>query len=262
MLVGGQGVDYAWGESGKDTLYGDEEKVEQDGDQGDTDYLYGGDGNDTLYGGPGNDELRGDNFNDTLYGESGNDHLWGGGASDYLYGGKGNDHIYAEDDGTWLYRGPIGLEDTLYIIGGGHVGLALSRVAATLPFRIVVLDNREDLATMAANRWAHQRQVVDYDRIADHVVEGDRSWVVIMTFGHTHDRQVLEGLLGKELAYLGLMGSEAKVLQLFAAMLEDGSPAADLEGVKAPIGVPIGSHTPEEIAISVAAEIIAMRNRS
>jgi xanthine dehydrogenase accessory factor len=114
---------------------------------------------------------------------------------------------------------------------------------------------------MAANRWAHDRKVVDYDLIADHVKEGDRSWVVIMTFGHVHDRQVLEGLLGREYAYLGLMGSEAKVRQLFAAMLEDGTPAVELDGVKAPIGVPIGSHTPEEIAISVAAEMIAIRNR-
>jgi xanthine dehydrogenase accessory factor len=171
-------------------------------------------------------------------------------------------HAFTDGDGSWRYSGPLGLEDTLYIIGGGHVGLALSRVAATLPFRIVVLDNREDLPTMAANSWAHERQVIDYDRIRDHVVEGDRSWVVIMTFGHTHDRHVLEGLLGGKFAYLGLMGSETKVRQLFAAMLEDGVPAGALEGVKAPIGVPIGSHTPEEIAISVAAEMIAIRNRS
>jgi xanthine dehydrogenase accessory factor len=126
----------------------------------------------------------------------------------------------------------------------------------------VVLDNRRDLPTMAANRWAHDQQVVDYQRIADHVAVSDRSWVVIMTFGHHHDRLVLEGLLGKKLAYLGLMGSEAKVRQMFAAMVEEGTPAAALEAVRAPVGVPIGSHTPEEIAISIAAEIVAIRNRS
>jgi xanthine dehydrogenase accessory factor len=176
--------------------------------------------------------------------------------------GETRPHSFAADDGSWEYSGPIGIEDTLYIIGGGHVGLALSRVAATLPFHIVVLDNRPDLPTMAANRWAHQQRVVDYHSIGDHVMEGGRSWVVIMTFGHVHDREVLEGLIGKEFAYLGLMGSEAKVRQMFAAMVEDGIPEAALAGVRAPLGVPIGSHTPEEIAISVAAEIVATRNRS
>ena len=175
--------------------------------------------------------------------------------------GEAEQHVFSHDETSWSYRGPIGLRDTLYIIGGGHVCLALSRVMATLPFRIVVLDNREDLPTMAANRWAHEQHVVDFDRVGEQVAEGKRSWVVIMTFGHVHDRQVLEGLLGKSFAYLGLMGSEAKVRQMYAAMKADGVDAEDLESVRAPVGLSIGSHTPEEIAISIAAEIIAMRNR-
>jgi xanthine dehydrogenase accessory factor len=176
--------------------------------------------------------------------------------------GETSPHSYVETEKGWSYSGPIGLEDTLFIIGGGHVGLALSRIMATLPFRVVVLDNREDLPTMAANHWAHERRVVDFDRICEHVAEGERSWVVIMTFGHDHDRLVLERLLGRQFAYLGLMGSQAKVRQMFAAMVADGRSQAELEAVRAPVGVPIGSHTPEEIAISVAAEIVAVRNRS
>ena len=176
--------------------------------------------------------------------------------------GETRPHAFSKRDGSWEYVGPIGLEDTLFIIGGGHVGLALSRVMSTLPFRIVVLDNREELPTMAANRWAHEQHVVDYERIGDHVADGDRSWVVIMTFGHNHDRRVLEGLLGKNFAYLGLMGSKNKVRQMFSAMVADGIPEAALEGVRAPVGMSIASHTPEEIAISVAAEIIGLRNRS
>jgi xanthine dehydrogenase accessory factor len=176
--------------------------------------------------------------------------------------GETTPHAFSGDEESWTYSGPIGLEDTLYIIGGGHVGLALSRIMATLPFRIVILDNRKDLSTMAANRWAHEQHVVDFDRVGDHVAEGDRSWVVIMTFGHAHDRQVLEGLLGKNLAYLGLMGSKAKVRQMYAAMVADGMEESAVEGVRAPVGMSIGSHTPEEIAVSVAAEIIAVRNRS
>lgn len=176
--------------------------------------------------------------------------------------GETQPHSYSDGGGSWSYTGPIGLEDTLYIIGGGHVGLALSRVMSTLPFRIVVLDNQEDLPTMAANRWAHEQQVISIDEVGAHVEEGERSWVVIMTFGHAHDRQVLEGLLGRNYAYLGLMGSKAKVRQMYAAMIADGTPEAALEGVRAPVGISIGSHTPEEIAVSIAAEIISLRNRS
>ncbi|MFC2144592.1 XdhC family protein [Acidobacteriota bacterium] len=176
--------------------------------------------------------------------------------------GETRPHSFSSQNGSWEYVGPIGLEDTLYIIGGGHVGLALSRVMSTLPFRIVVLDNREDLPTMAANQWAHEQQVISIDDVGAHVEEGDRSWVVIMTFGHAHDRTVLEGLLGRKYAYLGLMGSKAKVRQMFTSMVADGTPEAALEGVRAPVGISIGSHTPEEIAISIAAEIVALRNRS
>jgi len=174
--------------------------------------------------------------------------------------GETSPHAFIGERDSWTYSGPIGLEDTLFIIGGGHVSLAFSRVMAALPFRIIVLDNREDLPTMAANRYAHEQHVVDFDHIGDYVADGYHSWVVIMTFGHVHDQKVLEGLLGKNLAYLGLMGSEAKVRQMYAAMEGDGVDAKDLEGVQAPVGVSIGSHTPEEIAISIAAEIIAVRN--
>jgi len=174
--------------------------------------------------------------------------------------GETSPHSFNGERNSWTYYGPIGLEDTLHIIGGGHVGLAFSRVMAALPFRIIVLDNREDLPTMAANRYAHEQHVIDFDHIGDHVMDGGHSWVVIMTFGHVHDREVLERLLGKDLAYLGLMGSEAKVRQMYAAMEADGIDSKDLNHVHAPVGVSIGSHTPEEIAISIAAEIIAVRN--
>ena len=176
--------------------------------------------------------------------------------------GETRPHSFCNRDDSWEYVGPIGLEDNLYIIGGGHVALALSKIMATLPFRIVVLDNREDLPTMAVNSWAHEQRVIRYDEVGTHVDQGNRSWVVIMTFGHAHDRQVLEGLLGGEFAYLGLMGSKAKVRQMYAAMVADGIPESMLTDVRAPVGISIGSHTPEEIAISIAAEIISLRNRS
>ena len=167
---------------------------------------------------------------------------------------------FADHNGSWSYSGPIGLLDTLYLVGGGHVSLAVSRLMATLPYRIVVLDNRTGLPTFETNSFAHEKKTVDYDEIAEHVEGGDRSWVAIMTYGHLHDRRVLEGLLEKDLAYLGLLGSKAKVAQMFAAMKEDGVDPAMFERVHAPLGISIRSHTPEEIAVSLAAEIISVRN--
>ena len=83
--------------------------------------------------------------------------------------GEAKPHRFVDDGTAWSYEGPVGLLDTLTIVGGGHVALALSRVMATLPFRISVLDNRPDLPTMAANSFAHERRVVDYGRIAGEV---------------------------------------------------------------------------------------------
>lgn len=160
----------------------------------------------------------------------------------------------------WEFSTTLGLLDTLTIVGGGHCSLALSRVMATLPFRIVVLDDRPELPTLSANTYAHETRIVEYGELTEHVPEGDDSWVVVMTFGHRHDETALRALIGHRVRYLGLLGSEAKVAQMFASMRADGVPAEFLESVSAPVGVPIASHTPEEIAISIAAEIIRERN--
>jgi xanthine dehydrogenase accessory factor len=163
-------------------------------------------------------------------------------------------------DDEWSWQDTIGLAETLYVVGGGHVSLALSRVMATLPFRIVVLDDRDDLPTMQLNRHAHETRVIDYGQVREHVAEGDRSWVVIMTHGHRHDQSVLERLIDGRYRYIGLMGSDSKVARLFESLRARGVSQADLEHVHAPIGLAIGSHTPAEIAISIAAELIQVRN--
>ncbi len=161
----------------------------------------------------------------------------------------------------WLYREEAGQRPTLTIIGGGHVGLALSRVMADLNFHLVVLDDRSGLATMAANDYVQEKQVASYKNIGKHVIEGGHSYVVIMTFGHLADERVLGQLAEKKLCYLGLMGSPAKIAQIFSHLKKKGVTAASLKKVHAPVGLPIHSHTPEEIAISIAAEIIQVKNQ-
>jgi len=162
----------------------------------------------------------------------------------------------------WRFTTTAGLVHTLTIVGGGHCSLALSRVMATLPFKIVVLDDRPDLPTMAANSFAHTLDVVSYADLAEHIEEGDRSWVVVMTYGHAHDEQALRALVGLELRYLGLLASASKVRQLFDRMRGEAVPESFLDSIFAPVGLSIGSHTPEEIAISIAAEIVQEINRA
>ena len=119
----------------------------------------------------------------------------------------------AED---WLYQEEAGQRPTVTIIGGGHVGLALSRVMADLNFHIVVLDDRPFVATMTANTYAQEKHVVSYKSIGKHVSDSSQNYVVIMTFGHQADERVLQQLAGKKLNYLGLMGSPAKIARIFA----------------------------------------------
>ncbi len=163
---------------------------------------------------------------------------------------------------SWCFRNTLGRLDTLYQIGGGHVALALSRIMATLGFRTVVMDDRLDLATLKANSWASETKLVDYADIVPHVPEGQHSWVTIMTQGHRMDAEVLAQLIDKDLKYLGMMGSANKVKEVFNNLENQGIQRTLLEKSYSPIGLNIHSHTPEEIAISVAAEIISVRNRA
>lgn len=160
----------------------------------------------------------------------------------------------------WRYTEHLGFRDQLTIIGAGHVALALSRIVATLDFHLTVIDDRPGLNTLLDNPYAHQKHCVPYHELAGTVPAGPHHYVVIMTFGYRSDAVALRQLINHPLAYLGLMGSEAKIAQLFAELRHEGYTEAQLSRVHAPVGVPISSRTPEEIAISVAAQLIQQRN--
>jgi|SRR6476661_3387839 len=165
----------------------------------------------------------------------------------------------------WSYRERLGFREQVTIIGGGHVSLALSRVLATLDFEITVLDDRAELPTLDANTYAHHRHVVDYDQLADVVPTGPQQYVVVMTVGYRTDAQALRQLLGRtrqghSYRYLGVMGSQAKIAELRRVLREEGYAEASLAVLRGPIGVAIHSKTPEEIAVSVAAELIGVRH--
>lgn len=165
--------------------------------------------------------------------------------------------FYAYQPGpAWTYREQLGFRDRLTIVGGGHVSLALSQLAAKLEFEITVLDDRADLPTLDANYFAHHRQRVNYETLA--LPPGPHHYVVVMTVGYRTDALVLRRLLGHAYRYLGVLGSATKIAELRRTLREEGFNLKELRG---PIGVPINSRLPEEIAVSVAAELIRVRNQ-
>jgi len=158
----------------------------------------------------------------------------------------------------WRYEEVTGFTDTVYIVGSGHVGLALSRIISTLGLRIVLLDDRRE--ALEVNQYAHEKIFTSFKDIHKHILQGNQSYVVIMTPSHRADEIVLSQLISGNFAYLGMMGSKSKVKELFSNLRNSGFSEKDIKKVKAPIGLPINSSTPAEIAISVAAEIIQVRN--
>lgn len=170
--------------------------------------------------------------------------------------------VGSHEEGAWSYREPINARPRIAIIGAGHVGFALSRTMQQLGFHVHLMDDREGLNTMEANSWAEQRTVVDYSAIETVVQEDEELYVVLVSFGYRTDEVLLRQLIRKRFKYLGLLGSVEKIKTLFASMQDDGFTQEELSRVHAPIGLPISSRTPEEIAVSIAAEIIATKNRS
>ena len=162
----------------------------------------------------------------------------------------------------WEYEELLGYKHKLTIIGGGHCALAFSRLMSTMDFYVRVYDDRPQLKTMLENHSAHEKILVkDYAELANLVNPGENHYVVIMTFGYRTDDQALRALLGKEFAYLGLLGSKKKIEKMFDDYVKEGISASYLQRIHTPIGLDIKSQTPEEIAVSIAAEIIREKNK-
>ncbi len=167
-----------------------------------------------------------------------------------------------ENKNNWSYKEVIGYRNTLYIVGAGHVGFAVSKLFSQLGFKIIMLDNRSSLSMLTDNTYADEKLVVNYENIQDYIIESEGNYVVIMTNNHTFDKKVLSRLIRKKVKYLGLMGSKEKVVGLMKSMTEMSFTSEELNKVHSPIGIAINSRTPDEIAISIAAEIISIKNEN
>ncbi|MCL6610081.1 MAG: XdhC family protein [Peptococcaceae bacterium] len=147
----------------------------------------------------------------------------------------------------------------LVILGGGHIALHLARVGKMLGYLVTVADDRPDFASPARFPEADRVVCCDFTRITERLTFGPRSSVVIVTRGHRHDLDCLRQVIGRPVAYLGMIGSRRKIRQVRQQLAEEGVPERQLDAVHMPIGLDIGAQTPAEIAVSIAAELIMER---
>jgi xanthine dehydrogenase accessory factor len=153
---------------------------------------------------------------------------------------------------------PLLPDPRLVIVGAGHVAHQLGRMAVDAGFRIQVVDDREKFAN--DERFPGAEIVVESIPDWLHRAEIPHSaFVVVLTRGHQHDLEAMRSLAARDLRYLGLIGSRAKVARIYSALLQEGLPAECLDRIHAPIGFDIGAVTPAEIAVSILAELIAVR---
>jgi xanthine dehydrogenase accessory factor len=156
---------------------------------------------------------------------------------------------------------PLMMKNNLYIIGGGHCGIALSSLAAKTGFFVTVIDNRPEWASN--EKHPHAKTVVcpEYKNISDNIYFSDNTYIVIMTHGHVHDEFALEQLIDKKYRYIGMIGSSRKVRIVFENLIKKGIQRKKVLQVYSPIGLDIGTtHTPEDIAVSIMAQLIAVKN--
>jgi xanthine dehydrogenase accessory factor len=152
-------------------------------------------------------------------------------------------------------------EPRLIIAGAGYVAQALARLASALDFRIVVVDDRRDLANPVVFEDKVQLTFGDIPQTIHELEPDESSWIVIVTRGHHLDKDALQAALETNAAYVGMIGSPSKVRRIFKDLLKEGISRERLEQVHAPIGLDLGAETPDEIALSIAAEMVMIRKK-
>ena len=160
-----------------------------------------------------------------------------------------------------IYAEPVNRAGEVYIFGGGHVGQALVPALHAVGFRVTVYDNRENMAK--AEKFPQAQRVVcgSYLELEKNVTIGAEDYVVILTPAHQADREVLLQAMKTDACYIGCIGSRSKIAATNAYLVENGIKEADLARIHAPIGLPILAQTPEEIAVSITAQLIEHRAR-
>ena len=159
-----------------------------------------------------------------------------------------------------IFLEPLLPAPRLIIFGAGHIGTALAQLGRMLDFTVVVVDNRPEFANRERLPWADTVIAEDYQSVLKKILPLDNAYVIILTHKHVHDFEVLEQCVQNPFHYLGMIGSKTKVAKAFQQLREKGIGEAVIERIHAPIGIDIGANTPAEIALSIAAELVAVHS--
>ena len=165
-----------------------------------------------------------------------------------------------EEDGGDVFRERIGRQPKLIICGAGHVSVPIIKMGKMLGFAVTVLEDRPRFADNARAAGADTVICEAFEKALEGIHGDSDSWFVIVTRGHRYDTICLENILHKTYAYVGMMGSRRRVAIVKDQLEESGISRETLDAVHTPIGLKIGAETPEEIAVSVMAEIIQVKN--
>jgi xanthine dehydrogenase accessory factor len=160
-----------------------------------------------------------------------------------------------------VYVEPILPDPTLVIFGAGHVGRCVAEIAKTIGFRIVVVDDRIKYANQERFPHADALVVGGWEEAFKKLTVNESTYLLIVTRGHDYDLACLRFALQTPAKYIGLMGSHRKIQLFFEALEKEGVDPEQFRRICAPVGIEIGSETPEEIAVSIAAQLIAVRKK-
>jgi xanthine dehydrogenase accessory factor len=158
-----------------------------------------------------------------------------------------------------VYIEPIIPKSTLYIFGGGHISFFLARIGKMMDFRVVVIDDREEYSN--PERFPEVDKIIadEYANTFAHIPADNASYLVLVTRSHAFDQIVLQWAVSTNARYIGMIGSRKKIKKVYDALKGMGVSKEDLKRVHAPIGLNINAETPQEIAVSIIAEIIKIR---
>lgn len=166
---------------------------------------------------------------------------------------KGKESVFVE---------PVRPYDILYLFGAGHVSTFVASLASMVGFRVIVIDDRKEFANKERFKEADELIVLPFSDVFKKINISSSSYIAIITRGHIHDLNVLREALKKSDGYIGMIGSRRKREIIYQALIKEGVSDERLKQVHSPIGMDIDAETPEEIAVSIVAELIRVRAKS
>jgi xanthine dehydrogenase accessory factor len=171
---------------------------------------------------------------------------------------EGKSRLATLSEGT-VFLEVLAPEPWLVVCGAGHIAVPLASFARQVGFRVTVLDDRPEFAHPA--RFPGCQVIAeDFPTALRALILGPATYIVVITRGHEHDRECLREVLGKQAAYVGLIGSRLRIGLVKELLAREGIPTSLLEEVFTPIGLPIGAESPAELALCIAAELVCVRN--